>query len=131
MPLNTKAADETILDGGNADLSKCGNCVGSQTTATCKQYCGDYQLNDFVVILVKVSKIILALSGSLALIAFIIGGYMFLLSGGNSNMVERGKLTLIGAVIGLIIVFTSFLAINTIMTSLGIENWNIIKTSTK
>lgn len=86
-----------------------------------KANCGDYQLNDFLRIAVNISRLILGLVGSLALLAFVAGGLMMMLSAGNAEWVTRGKQTLIGAVIGLVVVFTSYAIIQLVFTSLGIE----------
>ncbi len=75
---------------------------------SCKKYCGNYSVNDFLGIFTKVSGMILGVVGALALLAFVVGGFMFMFSGGNQNWVARGKATIIGAVIGLAIVFFSY-----------------------
>jgi hypothetical protein len=68
-------------------------------------------LNDFIVIGIRVTEIILGVCGSIALLAFVAGGFMMVMSAGNPDLVKRGKDTIIGAVIGLIIIFTSYLII--------------------
>ena len=83
--------------------------------------CGNYQLNDFMQIALIVSEFILGLVGALALLAFIVGGLMWLLSAGNAELVNRGKQAIVGAVIGLAIVFTSFMIIQLVYSALGIE----------
>ncbi len=82
--------------------------------------CGNYSLNDMVSIAIKISQFILGIVGSLSLLAFIAGGLMMMLSGGNAELVTRGKQTIIGAVIGLVIVFTSYAIIYFVFESLGI-----------
>ena len=100
------------------------NCSAGCSDANCKQYCGEYGINDFANLIVKVSTIILGVVGSLALLAFVVGGFMLMLSGGNKNWIDRGKATLIGAVIGLAIVFLSYAIISLVFTSMGIDkNW--------
>lgn len=84
--------------------------------------CGNYTLNEMVSVALKISTFILGIVGSLALLAFVAGGLMMMLSAGNAEWVTRGKQTLIGAVIGLAIVFTSYSIIQLVFTSLGIEN---------
>jgi len=85
---------------------------------------GDCKLNDFTLIAINISKIILGLVGSLSLLAFVAGGLMMMLSAGNPEWVTRGKQTIIGAVVGLAIVFTSFMIIQLVFTSLGINAAN-------
>jgi hypothetical protein len=83
--------------------------------------CGNYTLNDMLSVVLKISEFILGIVGSLALLAFIVGGLMWMLSGGKAELVERGKQTIIGAVVGLAIVFTSFMIIQIVYSALGIE----------
>ena len=76
---------------------------------------GDYDLNDLANLAVIAAKFIWGISGSLALLAFVVGGVMWLISSGNPQMVEKGRQTIIGAVIGLAIVFGSYVIINFIL----------------
>lgn len=82
--------------------------------------CGNYSLNDIVRTAVNVSKFILSIVGSLALLAFVAGGLMMMLSAGNAEWVTRGRQTLIGAVIGLVVVFTSYAIIYFVFKTLDI-----------
>ncbi len=109
---------ETLLDG---TTKKC-DCVKNPKAPGCQQYCGEYGVNDFVLLAKKVSDIILGLSGSLALLAFIYGGVMFLISSGNNEQISKAKSILMGAVIGLVIVFISFTVVSFVFKGLGIEN---------
>jgi hypothetical protein len=83
---------------------------------------GDYDLNDLVLVMVNASKYILGVVGSLALIMFVYGGFMFLISGGSSDKINKAKTILIAAVIGLVIVFASYLIIKFVLQAIGI-NW--------
>jgi len=82
---------------------------------------GSLTLNDFTLTVVVVSRIILGIVGSLALLAFIAGGLMFLLAGGNTERVAQGKQIIFGAVIGLVIVFASYAIIQFVFTALNIQ----------
>lgn len=84
---------------------------------------GFTQLNELIQVMVNITVWILAVSGSAALLAFVVGGVMFLISGGSSDLVARGKSTVKAAIIGLIIVFTSYLIINFVMINIfGFNN---------
>jgi len=82
---------------------------------------GSCSLNDFVRLFANVSQWILGIVGSLALLMFIYGGLMFIISSGSSEKVTKAKEIIIGAVIGLVIVFTSYMIIQFTMDALGIE----------
>ncbi len=82
---------------------------------------GDYGLNDFVQLGINVAAWILGIVGSLALVMFIYGGFMFLISAGNSSSVEKAQKIIAGSVIGLIIVFTSYIIVRFSMQALGLD----------
>lgn len=93
------------------------------STCTDKNYCGDYALDDFLSLAINISKWILGMVGSLSLIMFIYGGVMFLISGGGSDKIGQAKKIIVAAVIGLVIVFASYLIIQFVLGSMGL-NWN-------
>ncbi|MFH1173147.1 MAG: pilin [bacterium] len=71
----------------------------------------DCDLNDFGRTLNSVAKVILGLTGSLALLMFVYGGFTWVISSGNREMIQKGKNILVAAVIGIIIVFVAYSAI--------------------
>lgn len=85
--------------------------------------CGNYQIDDFLVLAVNISRWILGIVGSLTLVMFIYGGVMFMISSGSSESVGKAKNIITAAVIGLLIVFSSFMIIKTVLLSMGID-WN-------
>ena len=83
---------------------------------------GDYTINDFVTLAVRVAEFIWAISGSLALLAFVYGGVLFLISAGSSDKVTKARQAITGAVIGLAIVFGSYAIVFFIMRNIfGVE----------
>lgn len=93
------------------DHGNCGDYTGN---------CGNYELNDFIILAIKVSQWILGIVGSLSLIMFIYGGLSFLVSAGSSDKITKAKDIIVAAIIGLIIVFSSWLIIKFVMQSMGI-----------
>ncbi|MFH1226089.1 MAG: pilin [bacterium] len=75
-------------------------------------------LCDAVALIAKVSKFILSITGSLALLIFVIGGLFLIISQGNSNAVNQGKKMIVGAVLGLIIVFAGWGIVNLVIAGL-------------
>ena len=67
---------------------------------------------------INITKWILAIVGSIALLFFIYGGLTFLISAGNTAAVDRGKKILGGAVVGLVIVFASYLIIKFVLQAI-------------
>jgi len=83
---------------------------------------GNYALNDFIVLAINVSELILGLVGSLSLIMFVYGGISFMISAGSADKVSEAKRILVASVIGLIIVFSSWLIIRFFVSMLGSTN---------
>lgn len=84
---------------------------------------GTYELNDMVGIFANSSQIILGVIGSITLLMFVYGGVMFLISGGSSEKVTKAKGILTAAVIGLIIVFSSYLIIKFVLGAMGRDDF--------
>jgi hypothetical protein len=84
---------------------------------------GDYGLDDFIILAIRVSQMILGLIGSLSLIMFIYGGFTFLISAGSAEKVSQANKIILAAVIGLAIVFSSYLIIKFALSSIGL-NWD-------
>ncbi len=78
----------------------------------------DGSLSDLIKIIFKIARMILGITGSLALLMFVVGGIMLMISGGNSENVDKGKKIITGAVWGIVIVFTSWLIVNFIIIAL-------------
>jgi hypothetical protein len=85
--------------------------------------CGNYTIDDFVLLAINISQWVLGIVGTLSLIMFIYGGFIFLISAGSSESISKAKKIIIAAVIGLIIVFSSYMAIKFVLKSIGID-WN-------
>lgn len=83
---------------------------------------GSYTLDAIMIIVIKASSWVLGIVGSLALLMFIYGGFMFLISAGSSEKIGQAQKILMAAVVGLIIVFSSYLIIKFVLASLGL-NW--------
>jgi hypothetical protein len=92
-----------------------GECPDGYTGSNC----GNYSLDDFLSLAVKVSDWVLGFVGSAALLFFVYGGLLFVMSGGSSEKVDQGKRMIFGSITGLVLVFASFLIIQFVMSSLG------------
>jgi uncharacterized membrane protein YidH (DUF202 family) len=65
-----------------------------------------------------VIKAALGLIGGLTLLMFVWGGFQWLTSAGNEERVKNGSKTMLWAVIGLVLVFTSYFILSTFTTFL-------------
>lgn len=67
----------------------------------------------------RVIQGVLALSGVALFVMLVVGGYNFLLSGGDQKKLEAAKGTITGAILGLVVMVVAFLIIKTIATFTG------------
>lgn len=67
----------------------------------------------------RLIKAILGLSGSVALLMFVWGGFQYLWSGGDPKKVEKGKETLKNAVLGIVIIFFAYTFVSAIIKILA------------
>lgn len=111
-PIITHAQDSGLIpaDHGGCPTGYTGNC-------------GNYELNDFIILAINISRWILGIVGSLTLLMFIYGGFTFLISAGSNEKIGEAKKIITAAVIGLLIVLSSFLIIKFVLSSMGIV-WN-------
>lgn len=98
--------------GGTVSQAEAGVFMKNICTVCWEQ--GNCQLEDFMQVFVNVADYILAISGSLALLVFVIGGFMWMISQGDSGRVTKGKDFMKGGLIGLLIIFGAYLAIQSV-----------------
>ncbi len=97
--------EESVTEQGGVDTCPCrdeGNCT----------------LDDALQVFANIAVFILGISGSAVLFVFVYGGYKWLFSRGDSKWVQSGKDTMTGAVIGLMIIFGAYVAMNFIISGL-------------
>ncbi|KKU48093.1 MAG: hypothetical protein UX68_C0022G0018 [Parcubacteria group bacterium GW2011_GWA2_46_9] len=80
-----------------------------------REECG---LKEMVKVAVNISKLILGVLGSVTLLFFIYGGFVWITAAGNTQRIEQGKKVFESALVGLIIVLSSWLIIYFITAAL-------------
>lgn len=71
----------------------------------------DYSLDDFKRLAVILANFLVGISGAVLLVLLVYGSFLWILSAGNSKMVEKGKGVLTSAAIGILIIFVSYTAV--------------------
>lgn len=56
--------------------------------------------------------------GSIALAMFLYGGFLWLTSAGNNEKIKKGKEILVWAVLGLALIFSSYIIVNFVITGI-------------
>ena len=69
----------------------------------------------------NIVRAIMALTGVGLFVILVVGGYHFLLSGGDPKKLEAARGTLTNAIIGLVIIVCAFLIILTVSKFTGVE----------
>ncbi len=76
----------------------------------------------FVILLLKFANYLFTIVGALALVAFIYGGFILILSRGSSDAVKKGKDAMVAAIIGLVIVFGAYMLVRFLGTAVGLKS---------
>ena len=66
-----------------------------------------------------ITNILLFLIGAIAVIMLIIGGVRYVISGGDQAQVTSAKNTILYAIVGIVVAFLAFAAVNFVTTQLG------------
>jgi len=69
-------------------------------------------------VITAITNVLLFIIGALSVIMLIIGGLRYVISGGNSTAVTAAKNTILYAIVGLVIAFLAFAAINFIINTI-------------
>ncbi len=83
--------------------------------------CGLEQFTELFVFLYYFS---LKYLGALALLLFVVGGIMWLTSGGNQERVAKGRKILVGTTVGIMIVLGSFAIVSKMQEYIGVSTGN-------
>lgn len=78
--------------------------------------------SDFRVILGSVIKAFLGLSGSIALVMVIYGGFLWLTSNGNPEKIDKGRKVLVWAFVGLAVIFSAYTLTSAIISALVVSS---------
>lgn len=92
------------------------SCVNEKGEPLAAASC-NYSLNSFVKLGISASRIILGVVGALTLLMFVYGGIRMLISAGNAEAVTEGRKIIVGAIVGLAIVFLSYTIINFVINN--------------
>lgn len=109
-PVATFAADTTVTCNANnaQDIAK-----GPSAGAACaKPATGATNLFGQGGIFVTLTNILLFVIGAIAVVMLIIGGVRYVVSNGDQNAVTGAKNTILYAIIGIIIAFLAYAAVN-------------------
>jgi Type IV secretion system pilin len=67
----------------------------------------------------KVIQMVLGVIGSLALLMVVYGGVVWMTAAGSQEKVKKGRDILIWAIVGLVVIFSSYAVVNFVLTGIG------------
>ena len=70
---------------------------------------------DVRIVIGRLIQALLGVTGAIALLMFVWGGFQWLISGGTPEKVKKGKETLIWAIIGLAVILGAYMLISTLV----------------
>ncbi len=70
----------------------------------------------------RVARILMGMVGTFALLMFVYGSFLWLTSQGNTEQVQKGKQVFTWAVIGLIVVFSAYIVLRQVFTTIGAQD---------
>jgi len=74
---------------------------------------------DLTDLIANIIRILLLVSGALAVLFVVISGYQYITAHGNEEQAERGKKTLINALIGIVIIILAWVVVNVVIGTVG------------
>lgn len=93
-------------------------------------YTGPCDIDQFFILIHTLIKYAIYLSGLAVTVAIVYAAFMYLISAGEMEKLNKAKGAVKAAVIGLVIVLTGWLLINTLLQIFGVcPNWNVFDTS--
>lgn len=105
------AAFAADCDATNLDISSGAACAQGNNTSS--------DLFGEESIFKSITNILLFLVGAISVIMLIIGGIRYVISGGDQNQVTSAKNTILYAIVGIVIAFLAYAAVNFVTTSLA------------
>jgi heme/copper-type cytochrome/quinol oxidase subunit 2 len=70
-------------------------------------------------LIVRIIQLMLLFAGIIAVVFIIYGGYLYITSAGNEESAEKGKNTMVNAIIGIVIIVLSYVIVNVIVNLAG------------
>ena len=96
-----------------------GTCVKNAAAVANPTLDNPLGTDDLRVLIGRIIKVILGLSGAVALLMFTYGGIQWLISRGDAKKVQAGKDTLTWAVFGLVVIFTAYALVGALLEAIG------------
>ena len=74
-------------------------------------------LNEMFLVIVNISRILVAFTGAAALVMFMYGGVLFIIAAGSQDKIQKGKDAMRAAAIGIIIILSAWIIVNFVVVA--------------
>lgn len=91
-----------------------GICDSSSADCACRDE-GDCTLADILQVFVNIGTFILAICGSVILLVFTYGGFLWIIARGDPKYIQKGKDAMVGSIIGLFIILGAYAGVNLLL----------------
>ncbi len=118
--LGVGAVEKEVQKGQGFQGNIMPDCVLNDTIEVSPE-CRDVSI--FVVTLINLARYLFSIIGGLALLMFIYGGFLMILSRGNSDQVKKGTGAMVAAVVGLVIAFSGYVLIKFLGDVMGVSTF--------
>ncbi|MDD2807269.1 MAG: pilin [Patescibacteria group bacterium] len=95
-----------------------GQLVPTKCTGEQGKDVNDCGLDQLLQVIINIATLIVAVTGTAALVMILYGGVLWIISAGSQEKIQQGKAAITAAAIGLTIVLTSWLVVNFIILAL-------------
>jgi hypothetical protein len=119
VSLASATTGKCLTPGPNSTDTSDKNNVGIFMVGVCSECWdeGDCSLGDIMTVVANIGNYILSIVGGLVLLAYILGGFWWIISHGNKAYVDKGKSYIKNATVGLIIVLFAYVGVYTLDTA--------------
>lgn len=81
-----------------------------------------YDVKVFISLALQIVEFMFGIIGSIALLFFVYGGFVFILSQGNPEQITHGKAIIVSAVLGIVIAFSGYAIVKFVGTVVGVKS---------
>lgn len=90
--------------------------LGSTVNTACDN------VNVFIWLAINIGFYLFSFIGALALLMFVYGGFILILSQGNPQKVTQGKNAMVAAVVGMVIAFSAYALVTFLSKTIGVKS---------
>jgi len=116
---------QTIWEGGEIKNGKCATTTGGKIISGTSEGISCQFCHFFVIMNGVVSFVLISIVPYLAVLMLVVGGSMFYFAGGAPGLLTRGQNLIKNVVIGLFLIYGSYMLVGYFLAAMGVVNVNL------